>query len=242
MSVHSRHQQFVSDQRDFFDSLITEDWHLYFSEDWDTSRRYEVTRLFGLIQPESVLDIGCGCGFHDKEMAEFPFVKEIHAIDYSAKSIEAANREYPHPKVHRSTADLRDLTSASYDLVVSWQVFEHLDDPNAYFESVLRVMKPNGWMAIFTPNRLRLSNVKRILKRQPVQYCDPQHFYEYTPRELKKIGRRFGLECVHWFGYGCSGDPRIDRLPIEKRLRLGSRLPIFADAFCVIFKNKNPIR
>ncbi len=239
MSVHKRYQNFVADQREFFDSLITEDWENYFSADWDTSRRYEVAKLFSLIQPATVLDIGCGCGFHDKEMAEFSYVKEIHAIDYSAKSIEAANREYPHPKVHRSTADLRDLSSASYDLVVSWQVFEHLDDPDAYFESALRVMKTDGWIAIFTPNRLRLSNVKRILKRQPVQYCDPQHFYEYTPRELKKIGKRFGLECVHWFGYGVSGDKLVDRLPMEKRLMLGSRLPLFADAFCVVFKKNS---
>jgi 2-polyprenyl-3-methyl-5-hydroxy-6-metoxy-1,4-benzoquinol methylase len=236
MSVHSRHQKFVSDQRDFFDSLITEDWHLYFSLDWDTSRRYEVTRLFGLIKPQSVLDIGCGCGFHDKEMAEFSFVEEIHAIDYSAKSIEAANQEYPHPKVRRSTTDLRDLSKGSYDLVVSWQVFEHLDDPNAYFQSALRVTRTNGWIAIFTPNRLRLSNVKRILERQPIQYCDPQHFYEYTPRELKKTGKRFGLECIHWFGYGLSGVKFVDKLPIEKRLVLGSRLPWMADNFCMIFK------
>ena len=147
MSVHSRHQEFVSDQREFFDSLITEDWNLYFSEDWDISHRYEVTKLFGIIQPESVLDIGCGCGFHDKEMANFPFEKEIHAIDYLAKSIKAANREYPRPKVHRTTTDLKDLPTASYDLVVSWQVFEHLDDPDAYFQSALRIVNLNGWIA-----------------------------------------------------------------------------------------------
>jgi 2-polyprenyl-3-methyl-5-hydroxy-6-metoxy-1,4-benzoquinol methylase len=236
MAVQDRYKQFLPDQREFFNSLITEDWETYSSADWDSSRRYEVTRLFDLIQPESVLDIGCGCGFHDKEMAEFSFVQKIHAIDYSVKSIEAANREYPHPKVHRSITDLRDLSEASYDLVVSWQVFEHLDDPNAYFQSALRVTRSDGWIAIFTPNRLRLSNVKRILKRQPVQYCDPQHFYEYTSREIKKIGKRFGLECIHWFGYGLSGGKRIDQLPIEKRLDLGARLPWVADSFCLIFK------
>ena len=236
MSVHDRNTAFKSDQRQFFDDLITEEWNSYLSVDWDSSRRYEITRMFNLIQPESVLDIGCGCGFHDKEMAEFPFVKEVHAIDYSTKSIEAANREYPHLKVHRSTTDLLNLSTASYDLVVSWQVFEHLDDPDAYFQSALRVAHPDGWIVIFTPNRLRLSNVKRILKHQPVQYCDPQHFYEYTPRELKKIGKRFGLECVHWFGYGLSGVKRVDLLPIEKRLVLGSRFPWIADNFCMIYK------
>lgn len=236
MSVHRRYQHFVADQRDFFDSLITEEWDSYFSADWDASRRYEIAKLFSLIQPETVLDIGCGCGFHDKEMAEFSFVKEIHAIDYSAKSIEAANREYPHPKVHRSTADLRELSVASFKLAVSWQVIEHLDDPDAYFENAMRVVQSDGWIAVFTPNRLRLSNVKRILRRQPVQYCDPQHFCEYTPRELKRIGTRFGLRCIQWFGYGISGGKWIDHLPIEKKLQLGTRLPWIADNFCMLFK------
>lgn len=238
MSVHNRYQHFVADQREFFDALITQDWGTYSSADWDSARRYEIARLFERIQPATVLDIGCGCGFHDKEMAEFEFVKEVHAIDYSAKSIETANREYPHPKVQRSTADLRELADASYDLVGSWQVFEHLDNPDAYFESALRVTKPGGWIAIFTPNRLRLSNMKRIINREPIQYCDPQHFYEYTPREMKSLGRRFGLEYLDWFGYGLSGFPKLDKLSIDRRLALGTRFGWIADCFCVLFRKQ----
>lgn len=236
MPAHERYQKFMPDQREFFDALISEDWDTYFSEDWDKLRRYEISKLFEMIQPASILDIGCGCGFHDQEMAHYPFVREVRAIDYSSKSIEAANRQYPHPKVHRTTADLTDLTEGNYDLVVSWQVFEHLDRPDDYFTSSLRVLKAGGWMAIFTPNRLRLSNIKRIVKRQPIQYCDPQHYYEYTPKELKAFGARFGLSFVGWFGYGLSGDKRVDGLPMEKRLRLGAHLSWFSDCFCVVFK------
>ncbi len=236
MTVHERHPTYLADQRAFFDALITEEWPSYISADWDALRRNEVAQLFKRIEPATVLDIGCGCGFHDKEMARYPFVREVHGIDYSGKSVEAAEREYPDPKVRRSTADLRDLPSGNYDLVASWQVFEHLDDPKAYFESALRVCKKGGHIAIFTPNRMRLSNVLRILKRQPIQYLDPQHFHEYTAGEIRALGRRFDLKPVATFGYGFSGIARLNRFPIETRLKLGAIFSPIADCFCLLFR------
>ena len=92
MAVHDRYREFVPDQRDFFDALVVEDWAAYFSLEWDETRRFEVHSLFERVQPSTILDIGCGCGFHDREMAQFPFVKKVTGIDYSAKSIEMANQ------------------------------------------------------------------------------------------------------------------------------------------------------
>ena len=130
MPVHERYPNFVRDQRQFFDELVTEDWHSYISSEWDYVRRYEIGRLFRRIQPTTILDVGCGCGFHDRVMAEYPFVREVIAIDYSLKSIEAAEREYPHPRVTRWVSDFAEFPrDRAFDLVVSFQVIEHLDDP-----------------------------------------------------------------------------------------------------------------
>src|SRR5687767_441287 len=98
MRVHERYTHYHEDQRQFFDELITEEWGTYISADWDTVRRHEVARLFAIVQPRRVLDIGCGCGFHDKVMAEYPFVERVDAFDYSAQSIVKAEEVYPHPK------------------------------------------------------------------------------------------------------------------------------------------------
>lgn len=239
MAVHERYREFMSDQREFFDALISEDWESYNSKEWDETRRYEVARLFDRIQPSAILDIGCGCGFHDQVMAQYPFVKRVVGIDYSAKSIEAANLHYPHAKIERRVADLTDLINSdenSYDLVVSWQVFEHLDTPQLYFSNAMKVLKSGGWLVIFTPNRLRLSNVKRLMKGQPVEYCDPQHFYEYVPKEIRKLSLSHNLKFIDSFGYGLSGLKLIDQMANKKRLQWGNRLPIIANLFCIIFK------
>src|SRR3546814_5503301 len=91
MAVQDRYQTCVQDQLEMFYELITEDWETYLNSDWDQSRRFEVAFLFDQVRPETVLDVGCGCGFHDQVMAGYDFVREVHAIDYSAKSIERAN-------------------------------------------------------------------------------------------------------------------------------------------------------
>ena len=237
MAVQDRYQTFIRDQREMFDALISEDWETYKNSDWDQVRRFEIARLFDRVQPETILDIGCGCGFHDQVMADYDFVREVHAIDYSTKSIERANEFYPHSKVTRGIADLRvDDVPGQYDLVVSFQVFEHLDDPEAYFRYCKSACKPGGTIAILTPNRLRLPNALRMLKGQGPQLCDPQHFREYTVKDLRGMAAAQGLEVCASFGCGMGGLRWIDRLPVEKRTSLGHRFPLFANGIGVLMR------
>jgi len=238
MRVHERYQQFQEDQRQFFNELITEEWDTYFSEEWDTVRRHEVARLFAEVQPASVIDMGCGCGFHDQAMAEYPFVRSIHAIDYSQESIKRAALAYPHPKVKRWCADFqRDEMEGAYDLVASFQVIEHLEHPQEYFGAAKRLCRPGGNVAVITPNRHRLSNMLlRLHGKRPI-LCDPQHHREYTLSDLKKMGVACGLLPEASFGYNLAGLNWIDRQPIERRLRWGGRFPIIALGICVVFRH-----
>jgi 2-polyprenyl-3-methyl-5-hydroxy-6-metoxy-1,4-benzoquinol methylase len=145
MPVQERYPDYIEDQRKFFDELITEDWQSYYNKEWDISRRFEIACLFEKIRPARILDLGCGVGFHDQVMAEYPFVSEVHAVDYSAKSIEKANANYPHPKVTRWTVDfLHDHICGEYDLVVSFQVFEHLKNPFDYFRVAKALCRDSG--------------------------------------------------------------------------------------------------
>lgn len=238
MPVQDRYQSFLDDQRQFFDDLITEDWHTYFSESWDETRRYEVSQLFSRVKPTHVLDIGCGVGFHDREMVLYPFVQAVDAFDYSARSVAKADETYPHPMVTRWVGDIaKDVPRRQYDLVVSFQVFEHLSDPSSYFRFCRAACRPDGIVAIFTPNRLRMSNRMRIRTGLAPLLLDPQHFKEYTASEIHELGRAAGFHSAGHFAYGIDGLPMLNRLSHRARLRLGALFPQVGSGLCVLLRS-----
>ena len=239
MPVHLRYPNFLPDQRQFFDELITEDWDAYQSADWDAVRRFEVARLFQLVRPRRVLDVGCGCGFHDVAMASYPFVDLVHGIDYSPNSIARANDVYPHVKVSRTVADFASwIPPERYGLVASFHVIEHLEKPDELMAFCRDACADDGHVAVFTPNRARLRNVLRRLRGQAALLCDPQHFREYSRHEIERLGSRHGLVSVGAFGYGMTGVGWLDRATVGRRLATGHRLSRLADALCVVMRRR----
>jgi 2-polyprenyl-3-methyl-5-hydroxy-6-metoxy-1,4-benzoquinol methylase len=239
-SAQEKYPTFLDDQRQFFDELITEEWTTYQSVDWDRRRRLEVDSLFRLVSPRRVLDVGCGCGFHDVLMAEKPGVDSVIGIDYSPKSIETATRFYAHPKVSRRVEDIATMsTREEFDLVTSFQVIEHLTDPAQFLRNCAGQVARGGWVAAVTPNRLRLSNRLRLLTGGHARLGDPQHFKEYIVSDLVASGRTAGLEYIGSFGYGLTLNiPRagVSLLPSFVNLHLGRFLASAADCFGVVYR------
>jgi len=240
-TAQEKHPVFLEDQRAFFDELISKEWESYLSPEWDNSRRFEVARIFRLIgsPPHRITDMGCGCGFHDLVMASQPGVEEVVGIDYSPMSIQRANAAYPHPKVTRQVGDVFSLPPGGADLVVSFQVIEHLQDADQFVRACSAQAAPGGFVAIATPNRHRLMNRLRRLVGRPEQLSDPQHYREYTLMDLRRMGEAAGLVLHGGFGHSMSlyiPGVRCNVLPQPVVLHAGNRLPGWADVVCAVFR------
>lgn len=213
MSVQDRYTNYLPDQRQHFDELVTEDWGDYSQKEVVGIWRFETDLLFRFVRPTIILDFGCGCGFHDAEMARRPWIHHIDAIDYSSKSIEKARKHFRDPKIDYHIGDFQSFNpSQLYDLVVSFQVIEHLEEPENFIRLCARCCKPGGQVALFTVNRLRPYNRKRMRYGKPPEMEDPMHKQEFSRDELAKMGTGAGLSIQKIFTYAVSSPWHFYRL------------------------------
>lgn len=115
-----------------------------------------------------VLDLGCGSGYGAAELAQ------------RCEWLLGVDRVSPDPASRRGRAQfLRadiaglPLAPAAFDLVVSFQVIEHLEDPAPYLDAMARLVRPGGTVLITTPNLLTSDRV------------NPFHVHEYESAELE---------------------------------------------------------
>ncbi|MBL6965580.1 MAG: class I SAM-dependent methyltransferase [Anaerolineales bacterium] len=96
-----------------------------------------------------VLENGCGVGMYVEKLSafggkvvglEFDFERGAEAHTNSPHIVNAAGEHLPFP-------------TESYDLILSHEVVEHVQDDRAAVAEMVRVLKPGGRAVIFCPNR-----------------------------------------------------------------------------------------
>jgi len=163
-----------------------------------------------------VLDLGCGTGYGTAALA---------AVAALALGID---RVAPDPAHHGSgaafcRADLAGLPlrERCFDAVVSFQVIEHLSEPDPYLHAIAALIVPNGTALLSTPNRQLSDGV------------NPYHVREYLCAELRDLLARHFAQ-VEVLGIGMSPPVRsylaarsrhIQRVMRLDPLRLRDRLP-----------------
>lgn len=239
--THKKFPQYLEDQRQFFNELVTVDWgEGYEDQGWMRIIRLEVEDVFSRIRPAAILNVGCGSGFHDVAMARQPHVNHVLGIDYSEQSIETANRVNPHPKVKRIVGDIFALDEGRrFDAAISFQVIEHVPNAAAFLDACRRQVVPGGWVVVLTPNRQRLNNRLRTLLGMKLSLEDPQHFCEYTTEDLARMGSQMDLKFEGEMSYGLSlSVPRAgwEFVPPGISYHLGKVLPRIANRFGIFLR------
>jgi len=122
---------------------------------------------------QRVLDAGCGVGYGAGVLKRAGAL-EVVAIDLSEAIIEVARGEAPDGVVF-DVGDLRSLPYAegSFDLIVCFEVIEHVEEPERVLDQLARVLHPKGLLLISSPNR------------DHYVPGNPHHRHEYVPSELR---------------------------------------------------------
>ncbi len=101
-----------------------------------------------------VLVAGCGAGHEAAYIAKyFPAIVEAFDIEHAPDSALA---ELPNVNFQAGSVEDIQHPDDSFDAVFYHHVIEHVGDPQASLAEIARVLAPNGWLFIGTPNRHRL--------------------------------------------------------------------------------------
>jgi SAM-dependent methyltransferase len=176
-----------------------------------TCERFTVGHFSGVIEQEHleryryasalvrglhVADIACGTGYGSRLLADAG-AASVSGFDVSGEAVKFAQEKYGNDKVSYKVADatdLADVPTAKFDVVVSFETIEHLQDTARYLSELQRVLKPGGIFLVSTPER-RLSSTLYPLRGRP---NNPYHVREYTRDEfVHLLQTRFEVvECL----------------------------------------------
>ena len=129
----------------------------------------------------SVLDYGCGSGYGTARLAQK--ANRVVGVDVAADAVAHANHRYGSKNLIFQTLSgdgVLPFPDASFDVITSFQVIEHVASLDRYVSEARRVLKTGGVFIVVTPDRTH-----RLFSFQ--KPWNPWHLTEYDA---------FGLEAV----------------------------------------------
>ncbi len=129
-----------------------------------------------LAKGRRVLDAGCGTGYGTRLLLEAG-AAAVAGVDISPSAIRAAGIAAPEASV--AVGDVRSLPfdDASFDLVVAFELLEHVLPQEHVILELQRVLAPDGILVISSPNR------------DVTVPGNPHHLHELAPDEFEGLLR-----------------------------------------------------
>jgi ubiquinone/menaquinone biosynthesis C-methylase UbiE len=178
----------MSRQEFFNKAAVT--WDKRFASKGLTKFLSVLVPTFNLRSGQSVLDVGTGTGIL------IPFLLKavgpnghVTAVDYAEKMVEICNRKYAgvsNVRLAVQRVENLDFPSKSFDAVICFGLFPHIENKEAALTQLYRVLKPGGKLII--AHALSSMEIKVHHRNAPVVSHDTLPDRTVMRRLLKQAG------------------------------------------------------
>ncbi len=157
----------IAEQRQFWD------WHW---ENWQErgtinewkEKRHEMILIFlrslSLDRPR-ILDLGCGPGWYTAKLADFG---ETVGVDLSEEAIRMAKTRFPQIVFFAGNLFELPLPKEGFDVIVSQEVIDHVEDPRRFLDRAAYLLKPGGHLIVSCANKFVMDRLgDEAFPRQP---------------------------------------------------------------------------
>jgi SAM-dependent methyltransferase len=143
-------------------------------------RRHEVVyqRLMERCAGRDVLEAGSGEGYGADLIANV--ARQVIGLDYDDSAVAHVRARYPRVDMRQGNLAELPLDDGAVDVVVNFQVIEHLWDQGQFVDECARVLRPSGVLLMSTPNRITFSPGRDT----PI---NPFHTRELNAAELTEL-------------------------------------------------------
>ena len=127
-----------------------------------------------------ILENGCGVGMYVEHLS--PFGGEVIGLEYDFERAAEAHTNSPH--IINGAGEFLPLPSGTFDLILSHEVIEHVQDDRAAICEMVRTLRPGGRIALFCPNRGYPFETHGIYWNGKYHFGN-KLFVNYLPRSLR---------------------------------------------------------
>lgn len=124
----------------------------------------------GFAEPR-ICDLGCGAGWLCSVLSAFG---PTTGVELSPEAVQQAKARYPMANFIAADATGWQPEPGSFDIVVSQEVIEHIEDKGSYLRVAHRALRPGGYLFLTTPNlevleAIEVAERKKHWEVQPVE-------------------------------------------------------------------------
>ncbi|MAU58530.1 MAG: hypothetical protein CMC33_02585 [Flavobacteriaceae bacterium] len=151
-----------------------------------------IAEKFNLNKIDIIGDIGAGFGLFLDELSRIEPKKNYYAIEPSNKMSKiCSSKGY---NVIKDLLENIDSNNHQFDLLTSFETFEHLQDPKPFVEKAYNLLNRNGIFYLTTLSGVGFDILN--LWKDSNSISPPQHLNFFSPSGIKKLFESIGFSSV----------------------------------------------